>query len=231
MRALYLSFLCIALTLAGCDKDESKPASSPKTSQPDPSSDAAVRPPTAQDLAEYTADLKGEGPLMATIETTMGDFHCELFEDKTPMTVANFVGLARGMKAWRHPGTGKVSQTPFYDGIIFHRVIPGFMIQTGDPLGVGRGDAGYKFADEFHPALRHDRGGILSMANAGPGTNGSQFFITEKATPGLDRKHSVFGYCKEIDLVTQIAGVPRGQADKPINDVSIKRITFSRGSN
>ena len=230
MRTLCLSFLFIALGLAGCDKGEDSKSKS-GASRPVKARGLTVGPPTAEDLATYTADLQGEGPLMATIETTMGDFHCELFEDKVPMTVANFVGLARGMKAWRHPGTGKVSDKPFYEGIIFHRVIPGFMIQTGDPLGIGTGGAGYQFADEFHHSLRHDRGGIMSMANAGPGTNGSQFFITEKATPTLDNRHAVFGYCKEIDLVRQIAGVPRGPRDKPINPVSIKRITFSRGAN
>lgn len=195
---------------------------------------AEVRPPTAQDLPAYTADLKGKGPLMATIETTEGVLHCELFGDKVPMTVANFVGLARGMKPWRHPRTGKVyTDRPYFDGIVFHRVIPNFMIQTGDPLGQGNGGPGYQFADEFHPSLKHSKGGIMSMANSGKATNGSQFFITEKATSHLDNKHSVFGECAELDIVKKIARVPKDPSDrngsKPMSPVIINKVTISRG--
>jgi peptidyl-prolyl cis-trans isomerase A (cyclophilin A) len=160
----------------------------------------------------------------------VGAFHCELFADKVPMTVANFVGLARGLKAWRHPGTGEVHKKPFFDGIIFHRVIPRFMVQTGDPLGQGVGGPGYSFDDEIREDLRHSAGGMLSMANAGPGTNGSQFFITEGPTPHLDGMHTVFGQCKEVDLVKQITQVQRDSADRPLQEVKIERVVISRGS-
>ena len=146
-------------------------------------------------------------------ETTQGKLTCELFEKKVPMTVANFVGLARGLKPFKDPKTNETVKRPFYDGLIFHRVIPDFMIQGGDPLGVGTGDPGYRFADEFDPTLRHDKPGILSMANAGPGTNGSQFFITERPTPHLDDRHTVFGACKEADVIKKITRVEKDPAD------------------
>jgi peptidyl-prolyl cis-trans isomerase A (cyclophilin A) len=190
---------------------------------------ADVRPPKADDLDGYIRDLPGAGPLTATIETSMGTLHCTLFAEQTPMTVANFVGLARGLKAWRHPETGETTRKPFYDGLIFHRVIPEFMIQTGDPLGVGTGDPGYRFGDETVPALRHDKPGILSMANAGPGTNGSQLFITEKAVPWLDDKHTVFGRCREVAVIKKIARVKRNAQDRPEKAVVIERVTIGRG--
>jgi peptidyl-prolyl cis-trans isomerase A (cyclophilin A) len=132
-------------------------------------------------------------PTYAHFETTLGNFTVELFDVKAPKTVANFAGLAEGTKEWKHPRTGERHKRPFYDGIIFHRVIAGFMIQGGDPLGQGHGGPGFQFEDEFHADLRHSQSGILSMANAGPNTNGSQFFITLGPTPHLDRKHTVFG--------------------------------------
>src|SRR5262245_36521285 len=144
----------------------------------------------------------------AHFETNLGNFTVELFDTQTPKTVANFVGLAEGTIAWTHPKTRETHQEPDYDGIIFHRVIRGFVIQGGDPLGEGYGGPGYQFADEFHPDLRHDRAGILSMANAGPNTNGSQFFITLGPTPHLDRKHSVFGaVVNGMDVVKKIGSV------------------------
>jgi len=188
---------------------------------------AKVRPATKADLATYTADLAGDGPLTATIATSKGTFHCELAPDKAPITVANFVGLARGLHPWLDPKTGEPVKRPFYDGLTFHRVIPEFMIQGGDPLGTGTGGPGYQFGDEL--VLQHDKPGALSMANAGKGTNGSQFFITEVPTPQLDKKHTVFGYCKEVDLVKQIARVTTGAKDKPVEPVTITSVTITKG--
>jgi peptidyl-prolyl cis-trans isomerase A (cyclophilin A) len=203
----------------------------PPAEQPPAAPASDVRPPTAEDLKTYTADLTGDGPLTATFQTSLGDIHCELFADKVPMTVANFVGLARGKKPWLHPKDGSRKTEPLYDGTIFHRVIPDFMIQGGDPLGQGVGGPGYQFSDEFHPDLKHDKPGILSMANAGPGTNGSQFFITERPTPHLDNRHSVFGQCKEVEIVKKMARVEKSSGDpsKPAEDVVLKKVIISRG--
>jgi peptidyl-prolyl cis-trans isomerase A (cyclophilin A) len=172
-----------------------------------------------------------KGPLYATLKTTMGDIVLLLFEEKAPKTVANFVGLATGTKEWTDPRTGQRVKRPLYNGTIFHRVIPNFMIQGGDPLGTGTGGPGYRFEDEFHPELKHSKGGTVSMANAGPNTNGSQFFITERATPWLDGKHSVFGeVVKGQEVVNAIANVPRDRRDRPLKDVVIVEVIISRGS-
>jgi peptidyl-prolyl cis-trans isomerase A (cyclophilin A) len=155
----------------------------------------------------------------ALFDTTEGKFKIKLFADKTPKTVENFVSLADGAK------TGK----PFYDGLIFHRVIPNFMIQGGCPEGTGRGGPGYKFADEFHPSLKHSKKGILSMANSGPNTNGSQFFITVAETSWLDNKHTVFGEVVEgYDVVEKISKVPKNSGDRPLKDVTINSVTIER---
>ncbi len=172
-----------------------------------------------------------KGPLYATIKTSMGDIVVHLFDDKAPKTVANFVDLATGKKEWTDPKTGQKTNRPLYNGTIFHRVIPDFMIQGGDPLGNGTGGPGYRFEDEFNADLRHSKPGILSMANAGPNTNGSQFFITVKATPWLDGRHSVFGeVVKGQEVVNAIVNAPRDPRDKPLKDVVIKEIVISRGN-
>jgi peptidyl-prolyl cis-trans isomerase A (cyclophilin A) len=170
-------------------------------------------------------------PVYATLKTSIGDVVILLYDDKAPKTVANFVALASGTKEWTDPKTGAKVKRPLYNGTIFHRVIPGFMIQGGDPLGNGTGGPGYRFEDEFNPDLKHSKPGILSMANAGPDTNGSQFFITQKATPWLDGKHSVFGeVVKGQNVVDAIANVPRDSRDRPIKDVTLKEVLITRGS-
>jgi len=189
-----------------------------------------VRPPDAADLAIYTRNLKGKGALIATIATNQGTLHCQLFDDKAPLAVANFVGLATGQKPWTEPQTGKtIRNKPFYDGLVFHRVIPHFMIQGGDPLANGTGGPGYKFEDEIASDLSH-KPGTLAMANAGPTTNGSQFFIDEIDAPWLDKRHTILGQCKEVDVVSKIAAVPRGAADKPTSPIMITHVTIARGT-
>ena len=165
----------------------------------------------------------------ARFVTTEGNFTIRLFDEEAPRTVENFVGLAEGTKQWSDPRTNQKVQRPYYDGTIFHRVIDGFMIQGGDPLGQGIGGPGYNFADEFHPKLRHNKGGILSMANRGPNTNGGQFFITLAPTPHLDDRHSVFGEVVEgMDVVSKIGRTPTGDRDRPLKDVVIQKVTIER---
>ena len=165
----------------------------------------------------------------AHFKTTLGDFTVELFDDKAPKTVANFANLADGSKEWKHPKTGESHKKPFYDGLVFHRIIEGFMIQGGDPMGQGFGGPGYQFEDEFHPDLRHDRAGVLSMANAGPNSNGSQFFITLAPTPHLDRKHSVFGRVVDgLDVVEKIGRVQTDRNDRPVTPVVMNKVTIER---
>ena len=155
----------------------------------------------------------------ALFDTTEGKFKALLFEDKAPKTVENFVSLADGTK------TGK----PFFDNLIFHRVSPDFMIQGGCPEGSGRGGPGYRFADEFHPSLKHSKPGLLSMANAGPNTNGSQFFVTVAATPWLDNKHSIFGEVTEgYEVVKKISEVARGAQDRPLKEVRLNSVKIER---
>jgi peptidyl-prolyl cis-trans isomerase A (cyclophilin A) len=168
--------------------------------------------------------------LQAQFTTSEGNFTVRLFEEEVPNTVANFVGLAEGTKEFTDPNTGQKTRRPYFDGLVFHRVIAGFMIQGGDPLGTGTGGPGYKFADEFHPKLRHTKAGILSMANAGPNTNGSQFFITLAATPWLDNKHSVFGEVVEgMDVVTKIGSTATSKpGDRPLKPITIQSVKFTR---
>jgi cyclophilin family peptidyl-prolyl cis-trans isomerase len=162
----------------------------------------------------------------AIFETTAGNITCTLFPEQAPLTVANFIGLATGTKAWKDPKTGKMMNgVPLYNGTIFHRVIPNFMIQGGDPIGTGTGDPGYSFKDEFSPNLTFDQPGRLAMANSGPNTNGSQFFITEVPTPHLNGKHTIFGQCQDLDVVKKIARLSTDpRTDRPFDPPKIIRI-------
>ena len=176
-------------------------------------------------------NVPGEGDLYARMNTSLGAIVIRLEEKKVPNTVKNFVGLATGAMPWTDPRTNQQVQRPFYDGLVFHRVIKNFMLQGGCPLGRGTGGPGYRFDDEFDKSLRHDRPGVLSMANSGPGTNGSQFFITEVPTPHLNDKHSVFGYVVAgMDVVTKIADVPKGAGDRPVTDVKITNVEVFRSA-
>ena len=169
--------------------------------------------------------------LFATLHTNLGDVQLELFENHAPKTVRNFVELATGEKEWRHPQTGETSTTKLYDGTTFHRVISGFMIQGGDPIGTGTGGPGYTFGDEIHPELGFDRPYLLAMANAGPGTNGSQFFITVAATSWLTRKHTIFGEVADgasRQVVDAIAAVETGAQDRPRDPVVIESVVIER---
>ena len=165
----------------------------------------------------------------ATLHTSLGDIVIELFPNHAPKTVANFVELASGKREWVDPRSGEKSTANLYDGTVFHRVIEGFMIQGGDPLGSGMGGPGYNFADEFHGELNFDKPYLLAMANAGPNTNGSQFFITVAPTAWLNRKHSIFGEVKDAasqKVVDAIAGVKTGANDKPVQAVKISKVSF-----
>jgi peptidyl-prolyl cis-trans isomerase A (cyclophilin A) len=183
-------------------------------------------------------NVPGEGGLYARFKTTQGTIVVMLEEHRAPKTVANFCGLATGAIAWRDPVTSKqMTGTPMYDGVRFHRVIPGFMVQCGDPLSRdresanrwGTGGPGYKFEDEFHKELRHTKAGVLSMANSGTNTNGSQFFITEGPTPHLDNRHSVFGnVVVGLDVVKKLANVPRGPSDRPNDDQLLEKVELFR---
>ena len=165
----------------------------------------------------------------ADFTTSEGNFSIRLHDKEAPNTVENFVGLAEGTKEWTDPRTNERVRQPYYDGIIFHRVIDGFMIQGGDPLGRGVGGPGFEFADEFHPALRHTKAGILSMANRGPNTNGGQFFITLGPTPHLDNRHSVFGEVVDgMDVVRKIGNTRTGAQDRPVKDVVIQSVKIRR---
>lgn len=186
---------------------------------------AAARPRTRGSPTAVATDT------YATLHTTLGDIEVKLFPDHAPKTVANFVGLAEGSREWTDPRTGEKQTRPLYDGTIFHRVIPNFMVQGGDPLGSGRGGPGYRFADEFHPELSFDRPYLLAMANAGPGTNGSQFFITVAKTPHLNRKHTIFGEVTSQagrDVVDQIAATKTDRSDRPVEDVVIERVSVEQ---
>lgn len=167
---------------------------------------------------------------MATLHTSLGDIRISLFGNHAPRTVRNFVGLADGSASYTSKNAAGGTSGPFYDGVVFHRVMDGFMIQTGDPTDTGRGGPGYQFADEFHPELRFDRPYLLGMANAGPGTNGSQFFITVSPQPHLNRRHTIFGEVLDPDsrkVVDAIAAVPTDRNDRPKDPIAISGITLA----
>lgn len=223
--------------IVGSGKDSPKPnmeeimasPKCPEPSGPDPRDGKFT-------LDEALEGLEGKGLPVATIITTMGKITCELFADRAPDTVANFVGLARGIREWWNPRTCQWVKKPYYGGLIIHRVIPEFMIQAGCPLKNGTGSPGYRFKDEFNNDLKHDKIGILSMANAGPNTNGSQFFILDKwdeelGPPArLDGKHTVFGICTPPEVIFKIARVPQtGKPhNRPLEDIVIESITIKR---
>lgn len=190
---------------------------------------AAVVAATALFACSKGGVAAAKGDLYAVLQTSMGDITCKLYEKQTPKTVENFVGLARGTKEWMVPGGNVWQKKPLYDGTIFHRVIPEFMIQGGDPMGNGTGGPGYKFPDEFDPSLKFDRPGLLACANSGPNTNGSQFFVTEKPTPWLTNRHTIFGECDNVELVKTITRVEKGPRDRPKTDVVLKHVKICRG--
>jgi peptidyl-prolyl cis-trans isomerase A (cyclophilin A) len=197
---------------------QTPPAQTPPAELPDT--------PTSQ----APAVVEPTGPTVV-FDTSMGRITCRFFDKQAPMTVANFIGLAEGTKTWTDPvSKKKITGKPFYDGTTFHRVIPEFMIQGGDPTATGMGDPGYMFADEFDPNLNFDVPGRLAMANSGPGTNGSQFFITEVPTTHLNQKHTIFGQCDQpsVSIVASIARVQRDGNDKPVEPVVINKVTIVR---
>lgn len=182
------------------------------------------------DLQTALAGIEGSGRLWAILETERGPLVCELLEDRAPNTVANFVGLARGLRPFRDPSSGAWTARPFYDGTIFHRVIPGFMIQGGDPTGTGTGGAGYTIADEIHPDLEFDVPGRLAMAGRGPNTASSQFFVTLAPAPHLDGQHTIFGQCtpESVALADDMAMVPRNADDRPDEPERLLRVSIVR---
>ena len=226
-----LALACFVLT--ACDAG-APPPPKPKPVIPVDAApiDHSVRPPTKADLVDYLKAIPGPGDVVATIRTSEGTLHCDLYPDRAPITVANFIGLAMGKKAWMNPSTGNVEVgKPFYDGLTFHRVISDFMIQGGDPEGRGTGGPGYSFDDE--PTNGAFGPGTLAMANAGltsggHGTNGSQFFIMDGTRADLSGHYTLFGHCADLDVVKRIARMPRDGGDKPTSPVTITKVSFSR---
>jgi peptidyl-prolyl cis-trans isomerase A (cyclophilin A) len=216
-HALFASVLAVAFAAAAAAQTSTKPAA--------PAEDLPDAP-----AATAAALVQPNGPTVL-FDTSMGRITCQFYERQAPKTVANFIALAEGTKDWVDPKTSKKQHNkPLYDGTIFHRVIPDFMIQGGDPAGTGMGDPGYAFEDEFDPNLNFDVPGRLAMANSGPNTNGSQFFITEVATEHLNQKHTIFGQCTEpsVLVVGTIARVKTGENDMPVSPVVLKKVTIVR---
>jgi peptidyl-prolyl cis-trans isomerase A (cyclophilin A) len=213
-----LAVACIAGAAFTIFAQQSTPPATPSASEV---------PDAPQATAEATTVPNGPFVVM---ETSMGRITCQFYQKQAPKAVANFIGLAEGTKDWTDPATKKIQHHKrYFDGTIFHRVIPQFMIQGGDPTGTGMGDPGYVFEDEFDPGLNFDRPGRLAMANSGPNTNGSQFFITVAPTPWLDNKHTIFGEVVEgMDIATKISEVPRGANDKPKQAVELKSVRIEK---
>ncbi|HUH01023.1 MAG TPA: peptidylprolyl isomerase [Kofleriaceae bacterium] len=188
-----------------------------------------MAPPTRAELAAYTRDVPGTGALRAELHTNFGIIGCELFAEDAPLAVANFVGLARGLKAWRDPASGALARRRYYDGLTFHRVVRDFIVQGGDPLGDGTGGPGYVFADELSNGHSHDRPGVLAMANRNePDTNGSQFYIMMKADPRLDARNTVFGQCDDLGVLGVINRLPVFDNKRPRTPVMIERVRIHR---
>jgi peptidyl-prolyl cis-trans isomerase A (cyclophilin A) len=204
-----------------------KPTDAPKPAPPPAPTPAPNADPLKGQftLADATKDLKGKGALVADIDTDLGKLSCELYEDKAPVTVANFVGLARGLRPFKSPSGEWVAKAA-YDGTTFHRVIKGFMIQGGDPAGTGKGEPGYVIPDEMWGG-KHDRRGLLCMANRGPNTNGMQFFITDAGAPHLDRSYTIFGSCTPDSVIEKLASV-EVQGERPAKPPTIKSVTIRR---
>jgi peptidyl-prolyl cis-trans isomerase A (cyclophilin A) len=223
-----LRLLALATALATPALAQTPQATPPPQTAPPTSSQALPDAPSTTSQAKVP--VVPTGPT-AVLDTTMGRLTCKLYETQAPITVANFIGLSEGTKDWTDPTTlKKIHGKPFYNGTTFHRVIPGFMIQGGDKAGNGTGDPGYFFQDEFDPTLTFDEPGRLAMANSGPSTNGSQFFITEAPVEQLNGKHTIFGQCDahSVLVVASIARVARGADDKPVTPVIINKITIVR---
>ena len=220
--------LSSAATFAQTTTPELPTAPTPQASSPASTQSPDALPDAPSTIAHDVAPAVPTGPTVV-FDTTMGRLTCKLFDKEAPLTVANFVGLATGTKTWTDPVSLKqVTGEPFYNGTTFHRVIPGFMIQGGDRLGTGEGDAGYYIPDEITPSLRFDVAGRLAMANSGPGTDGTQFFITQTANPALDGKYTIFGQCDPhtVLMVEGIALVDRDGQDKPLTPVVMNKVTI-----
>lgn len=216
-------------------QEPSTPTPAPSASAPSPARPVAQVPVSPDDpvkgkftLADATKGLPGKGALRAEIQTALGKLSCELYEDKAPITVANFVGLARGLRPWKAPD-GKWVKKPAYDGTTFHRVVKGFMIQGGDAKGNGTGDPGYVIPDEIWEGARHDQRGLLCMANKGPNTNGMQFFITDAAAAHLDGGYTIFGKCGPDDVIEKLASVPTA-GDRAIDPPKIEKVKVVRAA-
>lgn len=191
--------------------------------------DGATAPTVVQ--TRYTRDIEGTGKLYAVLETSAGTIRCRLYEDEAPRTVDNFVGLARGTKPWRDPRTGETVKRPLYDGLVFHRVIPGLLVQSGDPTGTGNGHPGFFIEDEFADGLSHNQAGVLSMAQSRPDGNGSQFFITDAPAQQFDGRYPIFGLCGNTDVVRTIANAETGDSrtHRPKEPVVLRSVRFERG--